>query len=202
LVCAASSASCGGWRPVHSLGRQHADVYSQCRATKGTHRHQALGECFRRADSVSITIVLDPDEEGYRLGFGDREGLQQLQKLARDNHIGLRSQPGLRIGLLLADEDVLVWSPTPKAVEGQRAAQQPNGVDLGSAVAFASGTRSVNKDPVDRIKDTGPTAAAGCLADIIRNAVGADDSNVLLAEAEIGRTPFTPEQVAAYESAP
>jgi hypothetical protein len=157
---------------------------------------EALGECFRRADRVSITIVLDPDEEGYRLGFGDREGLQQLQKLARDNHIGLRSQPGLRIGLLLADEDVLVWSPTPKAVEGQRAAQQPNGVDLGSAVAFASGTRSVNKDPVDRIKDVSPTAAAGSLADMIRNTVGADDSNVLLAEAEIGRTPFTPEQVA------
>ena len=34
------------------------------------------------------------------------------------------------------------------------------------------------------------------MADVIRYAVGADDSNVLLAKAEIGCEPFTPEQVA------
>jgi hypothetical protein len=34
------------------------------------------------------------------------------------------------------------------------------------------------------------------LADVIRYAVGADDSNVLLAKVEIGCEPFTPEQVA------
>jgi hypothetical protein len=156
----------------------------------------ALGECFRRAGSVSITVVLDPDEDGYRLGFGDREGLQQLQKLAGDNHIGLRSQPGLRIGLLLADDDVLVWSPTPKAVESQRTGHQPNGLDLGSAVPTTRGTVSVNNDPPDRPEDSSASVRDGSLADVIRDAVAADDSDVLLDQAEIGREPFTPEQVA------
>ena len=29
----------------------------------------ALGVCFSKEDTVSITVVLDPDEEGYRLGY-------------------------------------------------------------------------------------------------------------------------------------
>jgi hypothetical protein len=74
--------------------------------------------------------VLDPDEEAYRLGYGDREGLELLQRVAKDNHIGLRSQPGLRIGLLIADEDLLIWSPTAAAAEADRSDEQPNGLEL------------------------------------------------------------------------
>lgn len=71
----------------------------------------ALGQCFGKADEVSITIIADPDEEGYRLGYGDLAGLEELQQMAATHHIGLRCQPGLRIGLLLVDQNVLVWSP-------------------------------------------------------------------------------------------
>jgi len=56
----------------------------------------ALGTCLRKADRISITLVLDPDADVHRIGYGEREGLEELLKLARDNHIGLRSQPGLR----------------------------------------------------------------------------------------------------------
>ena len=42
----------------------------------------------------------------------------------------------------------------------------------------------------------GKIEEAGSLAEIIRNAVGADDLDVLPSTAEIGRKPFTPEQVA------
>jgi hypothetical protein len=138
----------------------------------------ALGACFSRADKVSITIVLDPDEEPYRLGYGDREGLERLRRLASSNHIGLRSQPGLRIGLLVTDGDILVWSPTPAAVEGKRIESQPNGLELRSAAAPPGGPQS------------------GSIIDIVRNAVGSDDSDVPLQRAEVGREPFTPEQVA------
>src|ERR1700692_1279699 len=68
----------------------------------------ALGGCLCRADQISITLILDPDAEAHRIGYGDREGLEKLRDLARDNHIGLRSQPGLRIGLLLADDEALI----------------------------------------------------------------------------------------------
>jgi hypothetical protein len=147
----------------------------------------ALCACFRRADRISITIVLDPDEEGYRLGYGDREGLEQLQQLARTDFIPLRSQPGLRIGLLVVDEDVLVWSPTPKAVEDQRVENEPNGIDLGGVADEGSS---------DFSKGEGSQTPVNSLVDIIRNAVGSDDSEVLLGQAEIGRSPLMPEQVA------
>jgi hypothetical protein len=156
----------------------------------------ALGDCFSRADRVSITIVLDPNEEGYRLGYGDREGLEQLQQLAGKNHIGLRSQPGLRIGLLVVDDYVLVWSPTPKAVEGQRIANEPNGIDLGDGVPRPDGTISRDKDRSDLARGGTSQTQTNSLVDIIRNAIGSDDSEVLLAQAEIGRVPFTPEQIA------
>lgn len=127
-----------------------------------------------RADKVSITVVLDPDEEAYRLGYGDREGLEQIQKLASNNHIGLRAQPGLRIGLLVADGDILVWSPTPAAVENRRIENEPNGLEL-SAGSHDSQSNSI--------------------VDVIRNAVGSDDSDVLFQQAEVGQKAFTPEQV-------
>jgi hypothetical protein len=134
----------------------------------------ALGACFNRADKVSITVVLDTDEEAYRLGYGDREGLEQIQKLASSNHIGLRAQPGLRIGLLVADEDLLVWSPTPAAVEGRRAEGEPNGLEISAG--------SHESKPIS-------------IVDVIRNAVGSDDSDVPLQQAEVGQNAFTPEQV-------
>ena len=144
---------------------------------------------------MSITIVIDPDQEPYRLGYGDREGLEALQQLARDNQIGIRSQPGLRIGLLLVDDDVLVWSPTPQAVEGQRGADEPNGVNLDGRAA--GGSAFMGKEAAALPNDKQSHDAAGSFAEIIRNAVGADDSDVLPGQAEIGRAAFKPEEVAA-----
>jgi hypothetical protein len=138
---------------------------------------QALCECFKRPDIPSITIVLDPDEEAYRLGYGDREGLELLQRVAKENHIGLRSQPGLRIGLLITDQDLLIWSPTAAAVEADRNEQQPNGLE-------------VSGSPLEG------TAGSHYLVDKIRTAVGSDDSTVPLQNAEVGRNALTVSQVA------
>ena len=155
----------------------------------------ALGECFEKAGRVSITVVLDPDQDAYRVGYGDPEGLEKLQQLAEDHHIALRSQPGLRIGILLSDDAVLVWSPTPRAVEGQRGAGEANGVDLGAAIEAAPRVKSSEdrlRIPTDELAS--PTAI---LSDAIRNAVAADDTDVILSQAEIGRAALTPEQVTA-----
>lgn len=154
----------------------------------------ALGQSFRSTERLSITVVVDPDEEPYRLGYGDREGLEQIQKLATENHVALRSQPGLRIGLLLCDDDVLVWSPTPRAVEGQRTSEEPNGVDLGAGVTASDASTPRQDMEGDHLEEGVPTPASS-LADMIGSAVGADDSDVLLDQAEIGREPLTPEKV-------
>src|SRR5438105_14127840 len=58
-----------------------------------------IGECLRKADRMSITLVLDPGEDAHRLGYGDRHGLEQLQKLTQQYQVGLRSQPGWRVGV-------------------------------------------------------------------------------------------------------
>ncbi len=155
----------------------------------------ALGGCLRRADQISITLVLDPDADAHRIGYGDLDGLKKLQELARDNHIGLRAHSGLRIGLLLADDNVLIWSPTPRAVEDRRRVDEPNGIDLGFAVSKIRLSTSVG-DNASAMPSSDETQASGSLADAIRNAVGADDSDVLPSKAEIGCQPFTPEQVA------
>jgi hypothetical protein len=142
---------------------------------------EALGNAAAR---VPVTIVLDPDDESYRLGYGCREGLEQLQQMGKNSNISLRAQPGLRIGLLVVDEYVLVWSPTPKAVEGQRVADQPNGIVLEDQKSVPLGAELLK----------GTATQAPSLVDIIRNAVGSEVSQA--GQAEIGQTAFTAEQVA------
>jgi hypothetical protein len=136
---------------------------------------EALGACFARAGDISITVVLDQGEEAYRLGYGDREGLEQLQRLASTYHIGIRAQSGLRIGLLVADNDVLVWSPTPISVESKRTEKEPNGVQL-------TGSQD--------------NAALASIVDILRAAVGSDDSDILPEQAELGRQALNPADAA------
>lgn len=140
-----------------------------------------LGHCLEKTPRVCITVVLDPTEDAYRIGYGDQKGLDRLKTLAeeKNQHLALRSQPGLRIGLLLVDGDVLVWSPTPQTVEGQRLPEEPNGLDLGRRETAAGDS----------------AFSTSSLADIIDNKVGADDSEMPPDQTEIGRHPLTPEEI-------
>ena len=139
---------------------------------------EALGQCFAKPSDISVTVVLDSDDEAYRIGYGDREGLECLQDLVTKYRIAVRSQQGVRIGLLLTDEDVLIWSPTPRAVEGQRKSEEPNGLIF---KAESGGER--NEEFLS-------------LSTRLAEAVGSDDSDVLPSQAEIGRVPLTPDKVA------
>ena len=51
------------------------------------------------------------------MGFGDIEALTQLSEKARSEGFWLRSQSGLRMGVLISDDQTLVWAPTPRAIE-------------------------------------------------------------------------------------
>jgi hypothetical protein len=76
-------------------------------------------------DRPKVVAILDPDEDAYRVGHGDPKGIELLLTLVERSSIALRSHPGLRIGVLIADGDILLWAPTPKAVEGDRTASEP-----------------------------------------------------------------------------
>lgn len=140
----------------------------------GVHRPvaEALGKRFREIDQLSITVVIDPDEDVYRIGYGDAEGLKLLNEYAQQQGFALMSQPGLRVGVLLGDETTLVWSPTPRSVE--------------SAPAGASAT--VGKAPNGLLLGTNP-------GEQLAHAVCAAGTDTLPLDAEIGLTVVTKEHV-------
>lgn len=123
----------------------------------------ALGKRFSEVDQLDVTVVIDPDEDVCRIGYGDIAGLQMLHKLANEHHLALKSQPGLRIGVLIVDEQTLVWSPTPRSIEappdsmtegGHRLIDEslPNGLVIGPdparEIAYAVVAEGTNADPL------------------------------------------------------
>ncbi|MCD6151765.1 MAG: hypothetical protein J7J70_08980 [Deltaproteobacteria bacterium] len=78
-----------------------------------------------------IVLILDSNEDAYRTGYGNLKGAQILKELiTTKNNITVRSQDGLRLGLLIADDKMLFWSPTPKSVESERINMQHNGIQI------------------------------------------------------------------------
>lgn len=77
-----------------------------------------------------VTIILDADPEVCRIGYGDPEALQILHHSASQQQLPLRHLAGLRIGVLIVDDSMLVWSPIARSVEAERAHEQPNGLVL------------------------------------------------------------------------
>jgi len=140
---------------------------------------EALGQCFDKVEKIAITVVIDPDEDVCRLGYGDAKGLKQLYEFSQKTGFALMSQTGLRLGILLVDDLTLVWSPTARSVEAapgltiavdeavfSRDSISPNGLLLG-------------QNPGEQLA----------------NAVAADGTKVLPADGEIGRSAVTHQQV-------
>ena len=73
----------------------------------------------------AVSVVLDMDPEVYRLGYGDPDALLMLEEAARRLERALNRQRGIRIGLLLADDTLMVYSPTPLLIEAGPAGQTP-----------------------------------------------------------------------------
>ncbi len=69
-------------------------------------------EYRRRIPTAKLRIVLDVDAEPIRLGFGSPESI----KLLHENSIDIGKAAGLRIGVLVADENAWVFTPTPEII--------------------------------------------------------------------------------------
>ena len=94
-----------------------------------------IGELGQQAN---ITVVLDPDPEVCRLGYGDLEGLQQVDQALKQVNLRLKVSEGLRIGLVIADEETLVFSPTPLLVEAETdSPTKPNAIFIQKATPDA-----------------------------------------------------------------
>ncbi|MDM7942578.1 MAG: hypothetical protein QUV35_08110 [Hydrogenophaga sp.] len=142
----------------------------------------ALGQRFDEIDDLDVTVVLDPDEDVCRIGYGEVAALQHLHALAQRQGFWLKSQPGLRVGVLLADEQTLVWSPTARSVEEQPSSSPTAGADLLEEPApLAPNGLMLGADPGEQLA----------------HAVAAEGTDSGPDQAEIGRSAITPEQVKA-----
>lgn len=130
----------------------------------------AMALAMQRTQPPSLTVIIDADPEVCRLGYGTVEGLKALQALAAGQMLPIRYQPGLRLGVLIADSEIAVYSPTPLLIEaGSDRVDQPNAITLGTS------------NPLDRV-------LKACAAE------GESGPDMTLpSEAEVGTMAATPE---------
>ena len=97
---------------------------------------KTVAACFclvlDKLHELNVTIILDPSDEVCRIGYGDFDGLKELHNYSKANHFALRAQIGIRTGILIVDDQVLVWTPTPLSIEEHpKKNDMANGVMLG-----------------------------------------------------------------------
>ena len=90
-----------------------------------------LKNTWERIGIQNVNIILDVDAEIFRLGYGEIEALTMLETTARAKGTLISHQPSVRIGLLIADEEVIVFTPTPLLIEtDSKQPDQPNAIRL------------------------------------------------------------------------
>ncbi|NCU19981.1 hypothetical protein EOM89_04415 [Candidatus Falkowbacteria bacterium] len=164
---------------------------------------QALGRRLAASARLQVTVIIDPEEDVCRIGYGDAVGLELLSRLASEYGFALMAQPGLRVGVLLVDDVTLVWSPTPRSVEAApraphpaSAARAPNGVILGAdpGAQLARAVAAPETPTLTPAAETGVILGANPGEQQAR-AGAAHEPPTPLPAAEIGVRAVTPAQV-------
>jgi hypothetical protein len=101
----------------------------------------AIADRMRALGPEAVTVILDSDPEVYRLGYGDLAGLEALVAAAHKAQAVIRRQPGLRIGVIIADHHTLIFVPTAKLVEAG-----PNTYGGTNAIALTTPSGSMESD--------------------------------------------------------
>lgn len=92
----------------------------------------ALADAWSRLGADAVQVILDVDPEVCRLGYGALGALKALRQAASRVGALVCEQPGIRIGLLVADDSTLIYSPTPLLIEaGSDRPERPNAISLG-----------------------------------------------------------------------
>ena len=78
-----------------------------------------------------LSVTVDVDPEVCRLGYGDIESLELLRPALESRTRTLQVQKGVRIGVVVSDSDILVYSPTPQLIEaGSNSEEKPNALRI------------------------------------------------------------------------
>ena len=136
----------------------------------------ALAARFNDLADVDIRVIIDADAEVYRLGFGEREALQVIHDAASRSLLDLREQPGVRIGVIISDDDTMVFAPVPKTIEaGSGTEEKTNAIILQGApsdsLARAAGAERSDDSPAGEIGNAAldPQKVGAMHADLERN---------------------------------
>ncbi len=99
---------------------------------------KALVEALGRKLPGGITVILDVDAEVCRIGYGEIEAMDLLRRELESTDSRLFHHAGIRIGLLIADETTLVYSPVPLLIEDVfQQTDKPNAIVLTDTVPTA-----------------------------------------------------------------
>lgn len=136
----------------------------------------ALASRFDDLERLDVRVILDADAEVYRLGFGEHEALEVIRDAASRNLLDLRVQPGVRIGVIISDDDTMVFAPISKNIEaGSETAEKPNAIVLRGAstesIARAAGAQPNDDSPSGEIGNAAldPAKVAAMQTDLERN---------------------------------
>lgn len=88
-------------------------------------------------------IIFDNNSDVYRIGYGYAESL----KILRDAGIQMQETHNIRINVLVADDEALIYSPTPLIVEDPVKESFPNGIiiDYGAVAGLFNVVETANK---------------------------------------------------------
>ena len=78
---------------------------------------RTIGNRWQVLGTDRVKVILDIDPEVARLGYGTLEGLELIQQIALQMKSLVFHQAGLRIGLIIVDKSLIVFSPTPLLIE-------------------------------------------------------------------------------------
>lgn len=97
---------------------------------------EAIRERWEAIGTDAVNVILDVDPEIYRMGYGDINALKFLEETAQKKGVMVHHQPGLRIGIIVADEVSLIFTPVPLLIEaGSKQTNRTNAIKLNSIPA-------------------------------------------------------------------
>lgn len=97
---------------------------------------EAISAQWRTLPPGTVSIIVDSDPEVYRLGFGTEAALELLVATGAELGDVVRRQPGIRIGIIIADNHTLIYAPTPELIEaGPNTRGSTNAILLGQPPA-------------------------------------------------------------------
>ena len=133
---------------------------------------KALAARMADRSALSLTIILDADAEVYRMGYGDPEALEIIRKASNEAKLDLREQPGVRIGVLISDNQTMVYAPVSRNVEaGSTTEKKPNAIMLegGSTRRLAEAAGAAEGETEVGVMSMEPSRVAQMEADLKAN---------------------------------